>query len=93
MERSEGQDCPNCGVYNPAGREKCWRCNDVLPLPKPKKKKKRLSSQQWLYIMMAVFIVVSLVQLCGLPNTGVESTTPIISLSMLFSLVRGGLGF
>ena len=91
MERSEGQDCPKCGVYNPAGREKCWRCNEILPLPQPKKKKRRLTSQHWLYIMMAVFVIISLVQLCGVPNV-TESPSSMISPPSLFSSILLGLG-
>jgi len=92
MERSEGQDCPNCGVYNPAGRTKCWRCGEELPLPKPKKKKKTLTPQHWLYIAMALFIIISIAQLCGVPKI-TEGTTPAIHPSLLFSAMRVGLGF
>ena len=92
MEGTEGQDCPNCGVYNPAGRTKCWRCNEVLPVPKPKKKKRRLTSQHWLYIAMGLFVIVSLVQLCGVPKMG-GGTSPMISPSILLSSIRVGLGF
>jgi hypothetical protein len=32
-------DCPNCGVYNPEGRDVCWRCDQELPKPvEPKKR-------------------------------------------------------
>lgn len=60
-------DCPNCKVYNPEERTVCWRCD--RPLPKPVVKKKRqLSSQQWLYIIVAVMIILMLANMCGLPR-------------------------
>ena len=66
---TEGMDCPYCGVYNPAGRTVCWRCNRELPKPKEKKKKKPLlGGQSWLYILMAALLLFSLLQLCGLPK-------------------------
>lgn len=59
-------DCPNCKVYNPEERTVCWRCDQ--PLPKPVVKKKRqLSSQQWLYIIMAVMLILMVANMCGLP--------------------------
>ena len=91
METYEGRDCAKCGVYNPAGRDICWRCDEPLPIPKSKKKKRRLSSQHWLYIMMAVFVVVSLVQLCGAPRN-TEALPEMISPSVLLSYLRLGLG-
>jgi uncharacterized paraquat-inducible protein A len=69
-------DCPNCKVYNPEERTVCWRCNQ--PLPKPVvKKKRRLTSQQWLYVIVAVMIILMLANMCGLPGllpTPPEST-------------------
>ena len=69
-ERStEGIDCPNCGVYNPAGRVICWRCDRELPKPVEKKRKKPFwSGQSWMYILMAAMILFSLLQLCGSPG-------------------------
>lgn len=65
----EGMDCPSCGVYNPAGRIVCWRCNRELPKPKEKKKQKPFwKGQSWLYVLMAVLIAFSLLQLCSLPS-------------------------
>jgi len=65
---TEGVDCPNCGVYNPAGRIVCWRCDRELPKPKEKKKKKSFwSGRSWLYVLMAVLLGFSLLQLCALP--------------------------
>lgn len=62
-------DCPNCHTYNPEDRTVCWRCDKPLPKPQPKKQKK-LSSQQWLYILMGVMLILMLVNFCGLPNAG-----------------------
>lgn len=60
-------DCPNCHTYNPDERTVCWRCDK--PLPKPEvKKRKGVSSQQWLYILIAVMVVLMLVNMCGLPK-------------------------
>ena len=60
-------DCPNCHTYNPEDRTVCWRCDK--PLPKPVvKKKKSLSSQQWLYILVAVTLILMVANFCGLPK-------------------------
>ncbi len=68
-------DCPNCGVYNPDERTVCWRCDK--PIPKPVVKKKRqLSSQQWLYIIIGVSILLMLVNMCGLPSMLGQSGAP-----------------
>lgn len=58
-------NCPNCGVYNPEDRTVCWRCDKELPKPKPKKKSAFQSSQTWLYIIIAVFFVITILQTCG----------------------------
>jgi len=81
-------DCPNCHVYNPEDRTVCWRCDK--PLPKPVVKKKRqISSQQWLYIMVAIMIIMMLVNLCGIPRalnptqkTGHAGSRPPIALQL-----------
>ena len=69
-ERSaEGVDCPECGVYNPAGRTVCWRCDRELPRPVEKKKKKSFwSGRSWLYVAMAVLLGISFLQLCSFPT-------------------------
>jgi predicted nucleic acid-binding Zn ribbon protein len=59
-------DCPNCGVYNPEDRKVCWRCDK--PLPKPVTRRRRgahRSSQIWLYLAIAVAVVISLLRVCG----------------------------
>ncbi len=58
-------NCPNCGVYNPEDRTVCWRCDKELPKPKPKKKSTFQSSQTWLYIIIAIFFVITILQTCG----------------------------
>jgi uncharacterized paraquat-inducible protein A len=60
-------DCPNCHTYNPEGRTVCWRCDKPLPRPKPEKKP-RLTSQQWLYIIVGVMVLLMLANMCGLPQ-------------------------
>jgi len=59
-------DCPKCGTYNPEDRTTCWRCDAELPKPKPvKKKNPQKSAQMWLYVIVAVFVVITLLQTCG----------------------------
>ncbi|MGQ9682198.1 MAG: hypothetical protein ACUVX9_06660 [Anaerolineae bacterium] len=58
-------DCPNCKTYNPEDRTVCWRCDQ--PLPKPVVKKKRqMSSQQWLYIIVGVMVLLMMLNMCGI---------------------------
>lgn len=64
-------DCPNCKTYNPEDRTVCWRCDKPLPKPQPKKQKK-ITSQQWLYIIMGVMLILMLVNFCGLPGAGLQ---------------------
>lgn len=52
-------DCPNCGVYNPADRIVCWRCDQELPKPqKPKKKKDSTMAMRRMWIIVGIAIVV-----------------------------------
>ncbi len=69
-------NCPNCGTYNPDEREVCWRCDK--PLPKPETKKKRdpqKSAQTWLYVVVAVFLLITVLQMCGFKVPGLPSST------------------
>lgn len=79
-------DCPFCGTYNPEGREKCWRCNKELPRPKEPEKKKdpRKRAQVYLWVAIALFALLSAVQLCGLPQTDsdTQGQTPSGSLTL-----------
>jgi len=59
-------DCPKCGTYNPEDRTVCWRCDAELPKPKPEKKKDpQQSARVWMYVLIAVFLVFTLLQMCG----------------------------
>jgi len=59
-------DCPYCGAYNPEGRTTCWRCDRELPKPKPKKKRDpQQTAKLWLYIALAIFFVITILQTCG----------------------------
>ena len=78
-------DCPNCGTYNPQDRTVCWRCNRELPKPKPQKKRNpQKTAQMWLYVAIAIFFVITILQTCGVklpfgPQTlqqGPESLIP-----------------
>ncbi len=60
-------DCPNCHTYNPDERTVCWRCDKPLPKPQPVKKK-QAGPQLWLYILIAVMLVMLLANMCGLPG-------------------------
>jgi hypothetical protein len=60
-------DCPNCRTYNPEERTLCWRCDQPLPRPVVKKKR-QVTSQQWLYIIVAIMLVVMLANMCGVPQ-------------------------
>ena len=59
-------NCPNCGTYNPEDRATCWRCDRELPRSKPQKRKNpQKTAQTWLYVIIAVFLVYTLLQTCG----------------------------
>lgn len=59
-------ECPNCGTYNPNDRETCWRCDEQLPSPEPKEERNpRKRAQTWLYVAIAVFLLITLLQMCG----------------------------
>jgi hypothetical protein len=68
-------NCPNCGVYNPEDRTVCWRCDKELPKPKPKKTRNPQSSQIWLYVIIAIFLIFTLAQTCGV-KTPFSPQTP-----------------
>ena len=59
-------NCPNCGTYNPEDRDVCWRCDKELPKPKPEKKRTpQQNAQIWLYVLVGVFLLFTLLQTCG----------------------------
>lgn len=68
-------DCPNCGVYNPEERTICWRCDKPLP-KKVEQKKRQLTSQHWLYIIIAVSAILMLANMCGLPGLSTMQIPP-----------------
>ena len=90
-------DCPYCKTYNPEDRTTCWRCDKPLPKPQPKKKPK-ITSQQWLYILVAVMFILMIANFCGLPKmltggsspAGPTGLVPSISAATVF--LRAGLG-
>jgi predicted nucleic acid-binding Zn ribbon protein len=52
-------NCTNCNTWNPDDKEVCWRCQAVLPKPKPKKEKKPMvfaGLPVWMWVAMIVFI-------------------------------------
>jgi len=65
-EANNHMNCPSCGTYNPEDREVCWRCDKPLPKPKPQKKKDpQKTARTWLYVAIAVFLVITILQTCG----------------------------
>ena len=59
-------NCPKCGTYNPEDRTHCWRCETELPKPKPvKKKNPQKRAQVMLYVLLAIFVIFSLLQMMG----------------------------
>jgi hypothetical protein len=70
-------NCPNCGTYNPEERTVCWRCDKELPKPQPvKKRNSQQSAQTWLYVVMAVFLVFTVMQACGIKLPFGSQTLP-----------------
>jgi predicted nucleic acid-binding Zn ribbon protein len=58
--------CPYCGTYNPEDRTTCWRCDRELPKPKPQKRRTpQKTAQTWLYVIIGIFLVYTLLQTCG----------------------------
>ncbi|MGQ9597788.1 MAG: hypothetical protein ACUVWZ_00050 [Anaerolineae bacterium] len=56
-------DCPHCGVYNPEGRQVCWRCDQELP--KTQELKKQMdpvarARRMWIVAMIALCLWVLL---------------------------------
>ncbi len=58
-------NCPYCNTYNPEDRTVCWRCDKELPKPKPKKTRNPQSAQIWLYVIVGIFLLFTLLQTCG----------------------------
>jgi rRNA maturation protein Nop10 len=67
-------DCPKCGVYNPEDRENCWRCGTELPKQAPAPKRDSQSkARMWLYIGVTLFILVSMLRMCGISVPGLPA--------------------
>jgi predicted nucleic acid-binding Zn ribbon protein len=59
-------NCPNCGTFNPEERTTCWRCDKELPKPKPQKKRtQQQTARTWFYVVIAIFVLITLLQMCG----------------------------
>jgi predicted nucleic acid-binding Zn ribbon protein len=56
-------DCPNCGVYNPQGRQVCWRCDQELPKPVEPKKRTRDPDQarRRMWIIIGIILLIWIV--------------------------------
>ena len=92
-------NCPNCGKYNPEDRTTCWRCDKELPKPKPQKRRNpQKTAQTWLYVIVAVFLIYTLAQTCGVnlplapqvpspaaPDGGLVPQTPPAALAVLWA--------
>ena len=51
-------DCPNCGVYNPEGRQVCWRCDKELPKPKePKQRTSQATAMRRMWILVGLALL------------------------------------
>ena len=73
-------DCPNCGVYNPEGRQVCWRCDHELPKPEEPKKRgadaARTRRQMWILVGVILLIWVLLTWLLPQLLSGGPALTP-----------------
>ncbi len=73
-------DCPNCGVYNPEGRQVCWRCDKELPKPQEPKKRKTDPTaalrRMWILVGIALLLWILLTWLFSLLLGGTVVPTP-----------------
>jgi hypothetical protein len=63
-------ECVKCGTWNPDDKVRCWRCNAELPKPPEPRKSKKISSQTWMWILVAVFIIVTTLFRCNAFDLG-----------------------
>jgi hypothetical protein len=63
-------ECEKCGTWNPDDKIRCWRCNAELPAPPEPRKSRRPSSQTWMWIVVALFIVLTTLMRCGFLDFG-----------------------
>jgi hypothetical protein len=67
--------CVNCGTWNPDDKVRCWRCNAELPKPPEPRKSKKISSQTWMWILVAIFILITTLFRCNALNPGGGEST------------------
>lgn len=74
-------DCPNCGVYNPEGRQVCWRCDRELPRPQEPRKRppdpNAALRRMWILVGIALLIFLLLTWLLPLFLGGSVAPTPV----------------
>jgi predicted nucleic acid-binding Zn ribbon protein len=72
-------DCPNCGVYNPEGRQVCWRCDQELPKPKEPKKRSRgmTTGRVWLMVALGLLLWILLTWLLPMLFRSPAGPTPV----------------
>jgi hypothetical protein len=63
-------ECEKCGTWNPDDKVRCWRCGAELPRPPEPRKSRRISSQTWMWIMVAAFIILTTFFRCNPFGTG-----------------------
>ena len=63
-------ECKKCGTWNPDDKIRCWRCNAELPKPPEPRKSKKINSQTWMWILVALFIVVTTLFRCNAFDMG-----------------------
>jgi hypothetical protein len=63
-------ECEKCGTWNADDKIRCWRCNAELPKPPEPRKQSKINSQTWLWIIVAVFIVVTTLFRCNAFDLG-----------------------
>jgi len=63
-------ECEKCGTWNPDDKTRCWRCSADLPAPPEPRKSRKPSSQTWMWIIVALFIVITTLMRCGFLDFG-----------------------
>jgi hypothetical protein len=63
-------ECEKCGTWNPDDKIRCWRCSADLPAPPEPRKARKPSSQTWMWIIVALFIVITTLMRCGFLDFG-----------------------
>lgn len=66
-------DCPECGTWNPADKDVCWRCQTELPKPaEPKPKRQTFGGLPiWVWVALILLFVVMNFGGCFFLNPGV----------------------